>query len=112
MGTMCDLTWRTSPPHFFQSEETELAQYGAEQTVRKTGMPPVHSPSAPRPIPIDALHPGQKAAKTDRNAVHRRNVAGGASRNGAHRRPTSQTVLNMNIRIEALCTHAHLGRQG
>lgn len=83
MGTMCDLTWRTSPPHFFQSEETELAQYGAEQTVRKTGMPPVHSPSAPRPIPIDALHPGQKAAKTDRNAVHRRNVAGGASRNGA-----------------------------
>lgn len=112
MGTMCDLTWRTSPPHFFQSEETELAQYVTGQAGHKAGVPPAHSPSAPRPIPIDALHPGQKAAKTDRNVVHRRNVAGGASRNGAHRRPTSQTVLNMNIRVEALCTHAHLGRQG
>lgn len=112
MGTMCDLTWRTSPPHFFQSEETELAQYGAEQTVRKTGMPPVHSPSAPRPIPIDALHPGQKAAKTDRNAVIDATWREGRAEMGTRQRPTSQTALNMNIRVEALCTHAHLRPQG
>ncbi len=113
MSAMCELRRRTSPPHFLQAEETwGLAQYVTGQAGHKAGVPPAHSPSAHAPYPSTHYFPVKKAAKTDRNVVHRRNVAGGASRNGAQQRPPSQTALNMNIRVEALCTHAHLGRQG
>lgn len=79
MGTMCDLTWRTSPPHFLQAEETwELAQYVTGQAGHKAGVPPAHSPSAHAPYPSTHYFPVKKAAKSDRNVVHRCKKVGAA----------------------------------
>lgn len=79
---MRKLRRRTSPPHFLQAEETwGLAQYVTGQAGHKAGVPPAHSPSAHAPYPSMRYFPVKKAAKSDRNVVHRRKIAGEASGN-------------------------------